>query len=675
MFRLSRYYSIASLIGMVVIVVGLSLFLRQLAMQILLAQQTRSNVDLTRSYANAMGDKIETLVVASEGLSAEALRQRPELAAVQRATQAQMRGMNVAKVKVYNLAGMTVFSTEAKQIGDDKRTNEGFLSARAGEVRSEIVFRNQFYAIEEVISDRNLIATYMPIRAPNGGPVKGVFEVYTDVTPLVAKMRKAQTRIVAGVSVALLLLYLFLSLIVRRADRILATQEAERKINEDRIRYQAFHDSLTGLPNRNGFNERITEAIGRARRHGKNGALLFLDLDRFKLINDSLGHDAGDQLLRVTASRIQKCLRETDLAFRLSGDEFTVILEDLDRVECAALAARRMLEATASPVSLGDCEVIVNMSIGITTFSGNESDVEALVKEADSAMYCAKEIGHNQYVFYTQEMNTVASERLTMETDLQRALQHGEFLLHYQPKIDTASKALVSVEALLRWNHPKKGIVPPNDFIPLLEDTGQIHAVGEWVLMEATRQAQAWIDAGLQPTRMSVNISGKQFRHPALIDTVRRALEVSGLAPRHLELELTESMFIENTARSIETMQALKVLGISLSIDDFGSGYSSLAYLKQFPVDYLKIDRSFIRELATNSKDAAITAAISALAHSLNLRLVAEGVEDQAQVDFLESQGCHELQGFLFGRPVSAQELEASLRSTVSCQVAPAFAP
>jgi diguanylate cyclase (GGDEF)-like protein len=675
MFRLSRYYSIASLIGMLVIVVGLSLFLRQLAVQVLLAQQTRSNVDLTRSYANAMGDKIERLVAASEGLSAEALRRRPELATVQQATQAQMKGMNVVKVKVYNLAGMTVFSTEAKQIGEDKGTNVGFQSARAGEARSEIVFRDQFYAIEEVIVDRNLITTYIPIRDSDDGPVKAVFEVYTDVTPLVVKMQKVQTWIVVGVSVALLLLYLFLFLIVRRADRILAAQESERKINEDLIRHQAFHDSLTGLPNRNGFSERITEAINRARRHGKSGALLFLDLDRFKLINDSLGHDAGDHLLRVTASRIQKSLRETDLAFRLSGDEFMVIVEDIDRIECAALAARRILEAMASPVPLSDCEVIVNMSIGITMFSGKESDVEALVKEADSAMYRAKEIGHNQFVFYTQEMNTLAFERLSMETDLQRALQHSEYLLHYQPKVDTATKALVSVEALLRWNHPKKGIVLPNTFIPLLEDTGLINEVGEWVLMEATRQAQAWIDAGLQATRMSVNISGKQFRHPGLIDTVRRALEVSGLDPRYLELELTESMFIENTQRSIETMQALKALGISLSIDDFGTGYSSLAYLKMFPVDYLKIDRSFIRDLTTNSKDAAITAAISALAHSLNLRLVAEGVENQAQVEFLESQGCHELQGFLFSRPVPAHELEASLRGAASIQAAPAFAP
>lgn len=669
-FRLSRYYSVASLIGMVVIVAVLSLFLRQLASDILLTQQTRSNVDLTRSYVNAIWDRVGPLVAAADGRSAQAMRQHPELGSLREATQAQMKGTNVVKVKVYNLAGMTVFSTDAAQIGEDRGRNVAFRSARAGEVRSEIVFRNEFYAIEEVIADRNLIATYMPVRDSDDGPVKAVFEVYTDVTPLVAKMRKAQIRIVTAVSVALLLLYLFLFMIVRRADRILAEQESARKTNEDRIRYQALHDSLTGLPNRNSFNERLAEAMGRARRHGKRGALLFLDLDRFKLINDSLGHDAGDQLLRVAASRIEKCLRDTDLAFRLSGDEFMVILEDLDRIESAALAARRILEAMASPVALSDCEVIVNMSIGITTFSGEESDMEALVKEADSAMYRAKEIGHNQYVFYTQEMNTVASERLSMETDLQRALFHNEFVLHYQPKIDTATRALTSVEALLRWNHPKKGIMPPNTFIPLLEDTGLINDVGEWVLMEATRQAQAWIAAGLPPTRMSVNISGKQFRHPGLADTVRRALEASGLDPRHLELELTESMFIENTARSIETMQALKALGVSLSIDDFGSGYSSLAYLKQFPVDYLKIDRSFVRDLTTNSKDAAITAAISALAHSLNLRLVAEGVEDSAQVDFLVRHGCHELQGFLFGRPVSAQDMEDALRQAAESRPA-----
>ena len=662
MFRLSRYYSIASLIIIGVITVVLSLFFRQQAMQTLLHHQTLSNTDLARSYANAVWHHFDNYVFASEARSPEELRQSAELQRLVGLTRSQMKGTSVAKVKVYNLAGRTVFSTEPRQIGEDKRANAGFLSAKNGTPASEIVFRDAFSTFEGVTLDRNLIATYIPLRNEKSGQVEAVFEVYADVTPLVAKMDATQIKIIAGVALALMLLYLFLFLIVRRADGIIRQQERERQENEDRIRHQAFHDSLTGLPNRDSFLERIGEAIGRAKRHGNRGALLFLDLDRFKLINDSLGHDAGDQLLRVTASRILKSLRDTDMVFRMSGDEFVVIVEDLDQAENAALAAQRILEIMATPISLGSCEVIVNISIGITIFPNADLDVEGLVKEADTAMYRAKQAGHSHYEFYTPGLTAVAFERLALETDLQRALQNDEFLLHYQPKVDTGTKAIVGVEALLRWRHPKKGIVPPNDFIYLLEDMGLINAVGEWVLVQACRQAREWVAAGLPPLRMSVNISAKQFCNPSLVDTVRRALESSGLAPEHLELELTESMFIEDAARSIEMMKELKELGVSLSIDDFGSGYSSLAYLKEFPVDYLKIDRSFVRDLATNTKDAAIARAISALAHSLDMKLVAEGVEDIEQAQFLEQQGCHELQGFLFGRPVSAAELERTLR-------------
>lgn len=662
MFRLSRYYSLASLIGIGVIAVALSLFFHQQAMQMLLQHQTLSNTDLARSYANAIWHHFEDFVLASEAWSAEELRQRPELQRLGEQTRSQMEGMSVAKVKIYNLTGRTVFSTEAGQIGEDKRDNAGFLSARAGSAASEIVFRDTFYSFEGLILDRNLIATYLPIRDEKNGQIKAVLELYADVTPLVKEMEAAQIKIFAGVAGALLLLYLFLFLIIRRADGILRQQGQERRENEDRIRHQAFHDSLTGLPNRDSFLERIGEAVSRAKRHNHQGALLFLDLDRFKLINDSLGHDAGDQLLRITASRILKSLRDTDMVFRMSGDEFLVIVEDLDHAGNAALTAQRILEIMATPVNLGGCEVIVNISIGITIFPNDELDVEGLVKEADTAMYRAKQAGHSHYEFYTPALTTVTSGRLALETDLQRALQNDEFLLHYQPKVDTGTKAMVGVEALLRWRQPKKGIVPPNDFIYLLESMGLINAVGEWVLIQACRQVRAWIASGLQPLRMSVNISAKQFCNPSLVDTVRRALESSGLAPEYLELELTESMFIKDAARSIEMMKELKALGVSLSIDDFGSGYSSLAYLKEFPVDYLKIDRSFVRDLATNKKDVAIVRAISALAQSLDMKLVAEGVEDNEQALFLEQQGCHELQGYLFGRPMPATELEAMLR-------------
>lgn len=662
MFKLSRYYSMASLGGIAIIILVLSFFFRQLALETLMEHQTHSNVDLTRSFANSIWTDFDSFVQRSMSWNPEQVKQQPEIEKLLAITKAQMKGMNVVKVKIYNLNGLTVFSTETRQIGKDKSKNKGFMQAKAGKVVSEITFRNEFYAFEGVIADRNLIASYIPIREKNNGPVKAVFEVYTDVTPLVKNMEDTQNKIIIGVVSALTILYLFLFLIIKRADTILTRHEKERKENEEKIRHQAYHDMLTGLPNRDNFNERIEEAVKRVRRHKKTGALMFLDLDRFKLINDSLGHDAGDQLLRVTAKRIQSCLREMDMAFRLSGDEFVVILEDMDKAENAAVIARRILEKMHVPVSLNGYEVIINISIGITCFPGDDDvDVDSIVKQADAAMYSAKETGHNQYEFFTQEMNTLAFERLSMETDLQRALNNNEFILHYQPKFYTDSDELAGVEALLRWQHPEEGMVMPNNFIPSLEDTGLIYEVGEWVMLTACQQAQKWINAGHQPVHMSVNISAKQFRSHNLVMVVGDVLEKSGLDPRYLELELTETMFVENTEHAIEVMQQLKDLGVGLSIDDFGSGYSSLNYLKQFPVDYLKIDRSFIKDLATNEKDASITSAIAALAHNLNLRIVAEGVEDEKQVEFLKKQGCHEMQGFLFSRPISAEKFEKTL--------------
>ncbi len=662
MFKLSRYYSVASLIGVAVVIVALSFFFRHLAMQTLVNHQTRANLDLTRSFANSIWDEFSEFVDLSMSFtSADELLRKPELSRLQALTEKQMKGTQVVKVKIFNLNGITVFSTDPGQIGKDKSNTAGYLQAKAGQVISEITFRDKFHALEQVISDRNLIASYIPVREQENGPVVAVFEVYSDVTALIDELASAQRKITAGVFSLLALLYLFLFGIVKRADNIIETQELARKENEDKIRHQAYHDSLTGLPNRDSFVERMEEAISRAKRHQKNGAIMFLDLDRFKLVNDSLGHDAGDQLLRVTASRIQKCMRETDLAFRISGDEFMVIMEDLERGEGAAILANRILKTMTKPVALDSHEVIVNMSIGITTFPKAGCDIEELVKEADSAMYRAKQTGQNQFEFYSSEMNMIASERLSMETDLQKAIQKEQFVLFYQPKVHTHSRAMTSVEALLRWNHPEKGLIPPNEFIPVLEDTGLITTVGDWVISTACLQTQAWITAGLQPLRMSVNISARQFRNRALIDSVREALKSSGLSPQYLELELTESMFVEDTDYAISVMHELKELGVVLSIDDFGSGYSSLSYLKRFPVDYLKIDRSFIRDLAINDKDVAITSAISALAHSLNLGLIAEGVEDEHQVDLLKEKGCQELQGFLFSKPVPADELEKKL--------------
>ena len=662
MFRLSRYYSIASLVGIGLVIVLLSFFFRHLALKTLLEHQSRANIDLTNSFANSIWGQFADFVDLSMSFSSvDELTGRPELARLDGLTKRQMKGTNVVKVKIFNLDGLTVFSSDPKQIGQNKSRSNGFDQARSGKVANEFTFRKKFLALEGMIADRNLVSSYIPIREQDDGKIVAVFEVYSDVTPLVEDMESSRNAAIVGVFSSLAFLYLFLFVIVKRADNIMTVQEQERKANEDRIWHQAYHDSLTGLPNRDSFIERMKEAVVRAKRHNKNGALMFLDLDRFKIINDSLGHDAGDQLLRTVASRIQHSIRETDMAFRMSGDEFVVILEALEIAEQAAVPARRVLKSMATPVTLEGHEVIANISIGITAFPKQDADIETLVKEADSAMYRAKQTGRNQYEFFSPDMNMAVSERLTLETDLQRALSNNEFVLYYQTKVDTHSRELLSVEALLRWQHPIRGVVPPNVFIPLLEDMGLIDSVGTWVLSTACQQAQTWIVNGFQPLRMSVNISAMQFRKKTFIQSVRDALQTSGLDATYLELELTESMFVQDTEYAISVMHELKNLGVTLSIDDFGSGYSSLSYLKQFPVDYLKIDRSFIRDLASSDKDVAITTAISALAHSLNLRLVAEGVESEQQVDLLRDKGCHELQGFLFSKPVPAEVLEPQL--------------
>jgi diguanylate cyclase (GGDEF)-like protein len=462
------------------------------------------------------------------------------------------------------------------------------------------------------------------------------------------------------VVLAMSVFYLIGFVILRRYERVLRAQETQRLADEERIRYQAYHDGLTGLPNRTSFAEQLERAVRRARRTGWTLGVMFLDLDRFKVINDSLGHDAGDQLLRVAATRIQRCVRESDLLFRMGGDEFAVLLENVRGPEESAAVAQRILEAFAEPVHLQDHEITVTTSLGIALYPKDDSTGERLVKSADTAMYRAKELGRNRYEFFTPEMNHRVESQLMLEGALQRALKAREFVLYYQPRVSNATRQVVGVEALLRWRHPERGLVSPLEFIPLLEETGLIVPVGTWVLETACRQAREWHDRGLQ-LAMSVNISARQFRSDLLVATVAEALRSSGLPPRFLEVELTESLLVDNAENALNVMSRLKALGVMVSIDDFGTGYSSLGYLRRFPIDLLKVDRTFIQDLASNPKDAAIVDAISALAKSLGIGLVAEGVEDAHQAEFMRARYCTELQGFLFSRPLPAEELPGAI--------------
>jgi diguanylate cyclase (GGDEF)-like protein len=661
-FRLFRYSSFVALVAVLAVVVALSWFYRRLAFDALLENETRSNVALAKAFGNSIWPSYRGFVQYAPKLARKDLAGRREIRHLQQDVRLLAKGLEIVKVKLYAANGLTVFSNDPREIGEDWSENPGFFAAKGGKPTSAITFRAQFDTWEGVINDRNLIATYVPLRSRDGAQVEAVMEIYSDVTALVAKMERTQRQIVIGVASALSVLYLLMLWIGRRSDRILREQEAQRAADEERIRYQAYHDLLTGLPNRASFGEHLDEAIRRSKRFGWSVALMFLDLDRFKRVNDSLGHDAGDQLLRIVATRLKNCVRETDILFRMGGDEFTALLENVRGPEEVAAVAARMIASIAEPVELVHHELTATTSIGIAIYPKDDPTGERLVKSADAAMYRAKDLGRNRYAFFTEEMTERVESQLRLEAELQRAMKNGEFVLHYQPRVAAATRRVVSVEALLRWNQPGAGLVPPARFVPLLEESGLIVPVGAWVLRTACRQNKAWQDAGLPPMRVSVNISSRQFRSESLVETVREALESSGLAAECLEIELTESLLVESADNAIGLLKRLKALGVAISIDDFGTGYSSLNYLKRFPIDCLKIDSSFVHDLHTSAKDAAIVEAISALARSLGIGLVAEGVEEARQADFLRARYCTELQGYLFSRPLPAHEIVEAVR-------------
>jgi diguanylate cyclase (GGDEF)-like protein/PAS domain S-box-containing protein len=435
----------------------------------------------------------------------------------------------------------------------------------------------------------------------------------------------------------------------------------ERQKYQETIWHQAFHDTLTGLSNRMLFKDRLSHALAHAKRNKQMLAVIFLDLDRFKLINDTLGHEIGDQLLKSVALRLKKCMREDDTIARLGGDEFTLLMPEIDKSESAAKVAQKIIEEILQPFHIGDHELYISTSIGIALYPSDGEDADTLLKNADTAMYLAKERGRNNYQFYTPALNKKTIERMTMENELRRAIERKEFVLHYQPKVNIKTHKIIGMEALVRWQHPVRGLIPPADFIPIAEETGMIVPLGEWVLHTACAQNKAWQDAGFEPLSISVNLSGCQFQLQNLAVVIKRILKETDLAPFWLELEITESTAMQNADYTIETLHKLKEMGVQFSIDDFGTGYSSLSQLKRFPVDKLKIDKSFVVEIGTGQDSEIIASTVIVLGKSLNLGVIAEGVETVEQLDFLKKHQCNEMQGFLFSKPVTADEFSALL--------------
>ena len=436
----------------------------------------------------------------------------------------------------------------------------------------------------------------------------------------------------------------------------------ERKVAEARIQSLAYYDALTGLPNRILLRDRLSKALSTARRQNHKVALLFLDLDRFKIVNDSLGHAVGDLLLQEIAVRLKSVAREEDTIARLGGDEFLIVLTNIMNIPGAAVAVERFMDAMTTEFVLEGHSLNISCSLGISIFPEHGEDNETLIKNADAAMYSAKEGGRNNFQFFTADMNAEAVKRLTLENGLRSALERKELFLVYQPQMDILTGKITGLEALLRWQHPELGVVPPDQFIGIAENTGMILPIGEWVLRTACSQARKWQDEGLGPVQVAVNVSAVQFRQEGFCQLIRKVLHETGLAAHHLELELTESLLLANADVTSSVLQELKAMGLTLAIDDFGTGYSSFSYLRQFRVSKLKIDRSFIRDVAVNPDDAAITTAIISMAKSLNLKVIAEGVENEAQMSFLRAHQCDEIQGYYFSKPLPLDEVADKLR-------------
>jgi diguanylate cyclase (GGDEF)-like protein/PAS domain S-box-containing protein len=435
----------------------------------------------------------------------------------------------------------------------------------------------------------------------------------------------------------------------------------DRKAAQEQVEYQAYHDVLTGLPNRLLFRDRIGVALAHARRSRRAVAVMFLDLDQFKLVNDTLGHTIGDGLLQGAADRLVQCVRGDDTVARMGGDEFTILLSDIPDTRAAATVAQKVLDSVSQPIEVDGHELFITTSIGIAIFPDDGMDTEALLKNADRAMYRAKEAGRNNFQFATHAAMEASAGRLSMERSLHHAFERHEFVVHYQPMIEVVSRRIVGAEALVRWKHPDIGLMSPDEFIPVAEECGLIFPIGEWVLRTACAQMKSWHQAGHKELHVAVNLSARQFQQHDLSSTIERILRETALPPHALDLEITESTAMHNAELSLAVMTRLKQMGVRLSIDDFGTGYSSLSYLKRFPIDTVKIDQNFIRDLSQSSNDGAIISAVISMARALNLRVVAEGVETEDQLAFLRRQHCETIQGFLYSRLLPAEEFEAIL--------------
>ena len=674
MLKLLRYFSITSFFAVVIVTGFLGIFYHQISLNKLKDLAEAKNVELTHVFSDSLWSEFAPFLTSASGLGADELRVHPDMARLQEAVLEQMRGLPVVKINVYNLAGLMVFSTETSQIGIDKSTNAGFLSARSGKVVSELTYLNTFRAWDSTLEDRDIISSFVPIhRGDSAGSIEGVFELDYDVTRLLQRAKDTQRNALTGVNLILALLYLVLYFIVRKTEvRLKESQDKVKQFNEhleetveartrqlavvnDRLEYQTLHDSLTKLPNRTLLTERLQQAIQIAHREKSPLALIIMDLDHFRAINDPMGHPNGDLLLQQVGARLKETLRETDTIARLGGDEFALLLPGVKDSQAAIMMVRKIQKLVEETFVIAGQTLDIGVSLGIALFPEDGEEAHILMRRAEVGMYVAKRT-KSGFAFYNSDQDQYSLNRLTLMGELRHAIEHEELLLHFQPKVGFKTGRISGVEALVRWRHPQSGLRSPDEFIPLAEQTGLIKPLTSWVRNEALRQCDAWHQTGLDLT-VAVNISASNLQDPEFPDRVAKLLKAYRVTPAWLELEITESAIMVQPARAIETITRLSAMGILISIDDYGTGYSSLAYLKKLPVSSIKIDKSFVMNMLVNENDAVIVRSTIELGHNLGLKVVAEGVENQATWDQLKVLGCDFAQGYHLSRPIPASEL------------------
>jgi len=663
MFRLLRYFSIASLISMVLAALALGTFHKMFETNHLLRYGESHNVILAQAFAGSDWPQYRNFAKAARQLDTEALRRQPDIARLGRTVHDAVRNTPTVGVKIFLLDGRTLFSTDADQIGSRNGSDPGFISARQGIPASKITHYEKFSTFGGLFVNREVLSSYLPLRGSAEAPIEGVMAIYTDVTDLQQSDEKEERLLILSTIAVMAALYSMLYLFVRYADSVLRKQDEQKSTAEQNLQHATTHDSLTNLPNRMLLLDRIKQSLTSAERHNTLLAVASIDLDNFQNINNSLGHQVGDQVLQIVSQRLSECLREGDTIARIGGDEFLVSLPDIHSNVNLFQIAKKMLAAISVPIESDGRELHLTASIGIALYPEHGRDAETLMRKAEMAMHSAKRLGRNRHQMFVDHMDEQVQQQVQLEDEMWRALKNNEFVLYYQPVIDLGTGAIIGAEALLRWPNPHGDWITPAEFIPLTEKCGLVVPLSEWVLSEACAQLQTWRENDLIPEgfTMSVNLSPRHFETSGLATMIAGVIEQAEIDPRWLQLEITEDMLMGKNETFLANFEGLKRVGIKFCLDDFGTGYSSLGYLRHFPIDLLKIDRTFIHGLPENDDNAAIVTTIISLANSLDMAVVAKGVENNSQVAFLQGLGCHQAQGFVFSRPLPPEKFLAMI--------------